>query len=196
MMCTVASSLHAYLTPHQVNLQSILSRPATFDRASLVFPRAPSLTPTHTHQHTPRSLLSPSLPDLSRRQRWAIRAFVVPYATLALIPTTHLAMAAYHGVRGEHDRVRGNLFYSLMGALSLPLSVLVLGAAPFVYAFDWEQRTLYNGMSRGSWVGGGWLGIVLGCVEMLCSCTICILMAAVSRLTEDSQAGHRGGVGC
>jgi hypothetical protein len=69
-------------------------------------------------------------------------------------------MAAYHGVRSEHDRVRGNLFYSLMGYLSLPLSVLVLGAAPFVYAFDWEQRTLYNGTPRGRWML--WVGSVAG----------------------------------
>eukprot|EP00947_MAST-08B_sp_MAST-8B-sp1_P000139 g139.t1 len=43
--------------------------------------------------------------------------------------------------------VRGNLFYSLMGYLSLPLSAVVLAAAPLVWALDWDQRSFYHDLS-------------------------------------------------
>ena len=90
----------------------------------------------------------------------------VPYATLALIPTTTGLMSIYHyagkpsastghcfltivrlswprRAAGRTKLGRGYLFYTWTGVLSLPLSMVMLGMAPYVYVTDWEQRQLF-----------------------------------------------------
>lgn len=70
----------------------------------------------------------------------------MPYAILALIPTTTGLLSAYHYAVGNTDRGRGFLFYTLTGWMTLPFSVVFIVAFPFVYATDWVQRRFYDSL--------------------------------------------------
>jgi len=92
------------------------------------------------------SKLVASTPHKLRKYAW--RALWVPYATLSLIPISFSTVAAYKWCVGDREGFRGTAFYALTGWLCLPLSLPVLFGAPFVLAFDPDQRTLMDRIQK------------------------------------------------
>lgn len=72
---------------------------------------------------------------------------LIPYALLALIPTTTGLMSGYYYLTGDMPRARGWMLFTITGYLSLPFSVIVNISLPFQYMFDWDQRWLMHYIS-------------------------------------------------
>lgn len=89
----------------------------------------------------------------SRRSGWKKylwRAIWVPYAILTGIPVTSSALGAYYYLRGDGERARGCAFFAVTGFLSLPLSVPMFLAAPYILIADRDKRTFAD-MIQKTW---------------------------------------------
>lgn len=72
------------------------------------------------------------------------------YFLLAFIPHGMTSLSIYHWLTNSPDRSRGWAFFAITGYACLPYSFIALLGTPYVYFFDWEERSLYT------WVFNSW----------------------------------------
>ena len=88
---------------------------------------------------------------LRPKRRWPRnlwRAVWVPYAILTCIPITSTVLGAYYYMRGDKKRARGCAFFAATGFLSLPLSVPMFVAAPYILIADRDKRTVADKIQK------------------------------------------------
>ena len=71
---------------------------------------------------------------------YAWRMVWVPYALLTGIPITSSVAGLYHYAMGDAKKARGCAFFAVTGFLSLPLSVPLLLASPYIMFVDNDRR--------------------------------------------------------
>ncbi len=87
------------------------------------------------------------------RRRTPLRTIVwrclwIPYFLLAFIPHSFLVLATYYTLQGNRPKARGWAFYAITGYICLPMSVFVNLSVPFVYLLDWDNRVLFNYVTK------------------------------------------------
>jgi 1-acyl-sn-glycerol-3-phosphate acyltransferase len=132
-----------FSSPFRTKTQHCIQQPLR-PRRSNAFP---PLIQSHRLRFTTQTI-KPHLPAPSNFKTYLWRACWVPYAVLSLIPISFSTAALYRWGIGDMEGFRGTAFYALTGWLCLPLSVGVFVAAPFVLAFDPDQRTFMDGIQK------------------------------------------------
>lgn len=89
-----------------------------------------------------------SRPQRPRWKKYLWRAVWLPYAMLAGIPITSSALGTYYYLLGDDKRARGCAFFAITGFLSLPLSVPMFLAAPYIMIADRDKRTFADKIQK------------------------------------------------
>ena len=119
--------------------------PTFCHRFTYLLPATRRFTTTSSSSSTSKSSKAKTT---TKFKKYLWRTFWIPYAVLSLIPISFTSLATYKWLSGDREGFRGTAFYALTGWLCLPLSLGVLFGAPFVLAFDSDQRAFMDGIQK------------------------------------------------